>query len=184
MASIRGWLWRRSKAARAPGCGGRSRKLRHLAVAHHVVEDDHRAGPAELDGPIQVVRIVGLVGVDEDEVERPLGSSEQIEAAPEWISTLSISPARAMFRGPPRRACRHIRGVMSWPSPAAPWPSRWWSSPRACRLEDSRAPEIDEEVEELALGGDTSIAGRPPRRWREGPPRRQGRHRPADSDAM
>ena len=40
------------------------------AVAHHVVGDDDRPGARESKGEGEVLRIAGLVGVDEDEVER------------------------------------------------------------------------------------------------------------------
>ena len=40
-----------------------------FAVADDVVDEDGGAGAGEADGPLEVVGVVGLVGVDEDEVE-------------------------------------------------------------------------------------------------------------------
>ena len=40
------------------------------AVADDVVADDQRAGPREPQRPFEVARVVLLVGVDEDQVER------------------------------------------------------------------------------------------------------------------
>lgn len=42
-----------------------------LAVSHHVVEDDQASATCKLENPGQLVRIVGLVGIDENQVERP-----------------------------------------------------------------------------------------------------------------
>jgi hypothetical protein len=39
------------------------------SVADDVVSDDDGAGAGELKGPLEVCRIVGFVGVEEDEVE-------------------------------------------------------------------------------------------------------------------
>ena len=40
-----------------------------LALADDVVGNDYRAGMGELDSPIKIGRVIGLVGVEEDEVE-------------------------------------------------------------------------------------------------------------------
>src|SRR5262249_1048137 len=44
----------------------------HGAVADDVVHDDQAAATRQLEGPPEVLRVVRLVGVDEDHVERPL----------------------------------------------------------------------------------------------------------------
>jgi hypothetical protein len=41
-----------------------------VAFADDVVAEDNGAGAGEFDGPVEVVGVVGLVGVEEDEVER------------------------------------------------------------------------------------------------------------------
>ena len=45
----------------------------HVAEGEGVVGEDHPAEPQVLGRPLQIGRISGLVGVDEDEVERPVG---------------------------------------------------------------------------------------------------------------
>jgi hypothetical protein len=46
-----------------------------LARIEHVVERDHPAGPKQFQRRLVIAVIAGLVGVDEDQVERPLPAS-------------------------------------------------------------------------------------------------------------
>lgn len=43
--------------------------LEDVAFANDVIADDDGAGAGEADGPLEVDRVVGFIGVEEDEVE-------------------------------------------------------------------------------------------------------------------
>jgi hypothetical protein len=51
--------------------GGGAVAVHHRAVPHHVVDHDHLPGPRQAQGMGQKGRVVRLVGVDEDQIERP-----------------------------------------------------------------------------------------------------------------
>ena len=102
VARSRGWLPIKSKAAREPRTlASVELRIDHLAVADDVVENDHRARTGEPDRPVEVGGVAGLVGVDEDQVERPCSrfrpAGSVSAAAPRWSSIRSESPARLMF---------------------------------------------------------------------------------------
>ena len=44
----------------------------HLALADHVVGQEQPAGPGQFEGPIQVARVVVLVGVDKHQIKERL----------------------------------------------------------------------------------------------------------------
>ena len=69
------------------------------AVAHDVVGDDEAARARELQRPFEIGRVVRLVGVEEDEIERPLACRLRASAA---------------CRAPCRRECRRCRRSRRW----------------------------------------------------------------------
>ena len=62
-------------AAHADDVRAAARRVDHLALPHHIVDHDRGSRPGKAQGPFEIGRVIGLVGVDEDEVERakPLG---------------------------------------------------------------------------------------------------------------
>lgn len=44
-------------------------RIEHRTVADDVVADDDRARARQLHRPVEIIRVVGLIGVDEDQVE-------------------------------------------------------------------------------------------------------------------
>jgi hypothetical protein len=72
-----------------------------FAVADDVVDDDQGAFAGELERPFEVGGVVGLVGVDEDEVEGLAFSAwswaSESAAGPMRISTMLARPAGRCF---------------------------------------------------------------------------------------
>ena len=48
-----------------------ARRVDHLALPHHIVDHDRRSWPGKAQRPFEIGRVVGLIRVDEDEIERP-----------------------------------------------------------------------------------------------------------------
>ena len=79
-----------------------ARRLDHLAVADDVVDDDDRAAAGELQRPAEIVGGAGLVGVDEDEIERR--PRRRARAARRWRGRPESRPSLTTRRGRCSRA--------------------------------------------------------------------------------
>ena len=44
--------------------------FKHRALPHHIVDDDQRTAPRQSDRPLEIAWRAGLVGIDEDQIER------------------------------------------------------------------------------------------------------------------
>ena len=89
------------RSRRSHSLVGTRRPARDRAACEHVVEQDQAARARPLERLLEVDRVAGLVGVDEDEVEvlRARAARASVSAAgPTMISTRSATPAASRLR--------------------------------------------------------------------------------------
>src|SRR5690349_3187282 len=52
--------------------GIRRRILESASMAHDIVSDNQRTGTAQGESPLQIARVIDLVGIDKDQIKRGL----------------------------------------------------------------------------------------------------------------
>ena len=188
-ALSRGWAAIISRQRRVPRMSALLLlELDHAPVARNVVHHDHRSAPRELQRPFEILRVVLLVRVDEDQIERPppfASSTGRLSSAgPTRISTRRSRPARAQIRArhfrvagsnssdtmrPPLRqrprhpdrrvAAQQCRSqARAWPASSAPAPEE--TCPAAETHRSPAAPPSDspDRSIEMFVGGSEQIA--------------------------